>query len=163
MRVLALSALLASWMLTGCSGVLPLEGATTPPLKRRASFEEAQQAYTSSLRFGLYEDAKPFVEPTLQARFEAASQRFREMRFSDYRVESVEVDPLRTSASAVVVFHAYWIASPYVREIRVVQHWRRELPSRQWFVTPDFAALLSPPWASSSPAPPVGASAPSLR
>ena len=77
--------------------------------------------------------------------------------------ERVRAPGLRTSATAVVVFRGQWLASPYEREWRSVQHWRRELPSKDWYVTPDFDALLSPPWPEGSAAPPVAAPAPLLR
>jgi hypothetical protein len=144
-RFLLSFAFLSSLVLTGCSVLLPVVGVATYPLDKQGAFEEAQQKYTSNLRYGLYDEARPFVEPELQARFESETHRFREMRFSDYRVESIEIDALRAKATAVVVFRGYWLSSPYEREMRAVQHWRRELPTQKWFVTPDFDSLLTPP------------------
>lgn len=157
MRVLVIFTVLSSVVLAGCSVLLPVVGAATYPLDKQGTFEEAQQSYTSNLRYGLYDDAKPFVEPELQARFEAETRRFREMRFSDYRVESIEIDALRAKATAVVVFRGYWLSSPYEREMRAVQHWRRELPTQNWFVTPDFESLLTPPAPTSWRAPAAAA------
>ena len=145
MRALATSllVLLASASL-GCSVLLPVIGVATAPLDKKGTFEEAQQAYTANLRYGLFEDAKTFVEPALQPDFDVAIQRLREVRFSDYRVESVDIDALRAQATAVVVYRGYWLSSPYEREVRVVQQWRRVLPTQEWYVTPDWQALLGP-------------------
>ena len=36
------------------------------------------------------------------------------------------------------------LSSPFEREMRVVQRWRRQVPTHNWYVTPDFDALLDP-------------------
>jgi hypothetical protein len=138
--LLALSAL----GLGGCGAVIPLASIVTHPLDNNATFEEAQKRYTANIRYGLFEDALPFVEPELKPRFQESVQRFREIRFSDYRIESIDIDPERTHATVVVRYSGYWLSSPYEREILVVQQWRREVPTHDWFVTPDFATLLDP-------------------
>ena len=77
-------------------------------------------------------------------RFQEEMDRFRELRFSDYSTESIDINPGRTQATAVVRFRGYWLSSPFEREIRVVQRWRRQVPTQNWYVTPDFDALLGP-------------------
>ena len=145
MRVGMIVVALSTSALIGCSLVLPVIGVATYPLDKQGKFEEAQEKYTSNLRYGLYDDAREFVEPEFQARFSEATHRFRELRLSDYRVESIDMDPLRSEAVAVVVFRGYWLSSPYEREMRVVQRWRRVLPTQNWFVTPDLEAMITPP------------------
>jgi hypothetical protein len=84
------------------------------------------------------------VEPELQPRFQEAMDRFRELRFSDYSTESIDINPARTQATAVVRFRGYSLSSPFEREIRIVQRWRRQVPTQNWYVTPDFDTLLGP-------------------
>jgi hypothetical protein len=145
MRVGMIVVALSTSVLIGCSLVLPVVGVATYPLDKKGKFEAVQEKYTSNLRYGLYDDAKEFVEPEFKARFSEAMDRFKELRLSDYRVESIDMDALRAEAVAVVVFRGYWLSSPYEREIRIVQRWRRELPSQNWLVTPDLDAMITPP------------------
>jgi hypothetical protein len=130
--------------LGGCAVETPSGTAGFYPLDNKKTFEEAQKRYTNNIRYGLFEDAMPFVEPELQPRFQQAMRDFRELRFSDYTVENVEIDPLRTKATAVVLYKGYWLSSPYERELRIVQRWRREVPTHDWYVTPDFERMLNP-------------------
>ena len=144
MRFLAPLLALSAWLLGGCAVLMPVAEVVTYPLDKKATFEEAQKKYTTNIRFGLYEEAKPFVEPELQPRFQEAMHRFRELRFSDYTTESIDINPARTEATAVVRYRGYWLSSPFEREMRVVQRWRRQVPTHDWYVTPDFDALLGP-------------------
>jgi hypothetical protein len=144
MRFLAPLLALSICLLGGCAVFMQGAAVATYPLDKKATFEEAQHRYTTNIRFGLFEDAKPFVEPELQPRFQEAMHRFRELRLSDYSTESLDINPARTEATAVVLFRGYWLSSPYEREIRVVQRWRRQVPTQNWFVTPDLPALLGP-------------------
>jgi hypothetical protein len=144
MRFLVSLLALSTWLISGCSVVMPVAEVVTYPLDKKATFKEAQHRYTTNIRFGLFEDAKPFVEPQLQPRFQESMNRFRELRFSDYSIESIDINPARTQATAVVLFRGYWLSSPFEREIRVVQRWRRQVPTQNWYVTPDFDTLLEP-------------------
>ena len=145
MRFLVLLLALSACLLGGCGAVL-LQGAAvaTYPLDKAGTFKEAQHLYPSNIRFGLFEEAKPFVEPELQPRFQEAMNRFRELRFSDYSTESIDINPARTEATAVVRYRGYSLSSPFEREIRIVQRWRRQVPTQNWYVTPDFDTLLRP-------------------
>ena len=73
-----------------------------------------------------------------------AIPRFRQIRFSDHQIQRIEMDGLRTQATARVRYRGYWLSSPFEREVVVVQHWRREVPTQRWFVTPDFETMLGP-------------------
>jgi hypothetical protein len=44
----------------------------------------------------------------------------------------------------VVRCRGYWLSSPFEREMRVFQRWRRQVPAHNWYVTPDFEALFGP-------------------
>ena len=147
--LLGLFALLPA--LGGCAVLFPVAAVATYPLDKKATFEEAQERYTSNIRFGLYDDALPFVEPELQPRFRAALGELHEVRFSDYLVESVDLDKARTRATVVVRYRGYWLSSPFEREVRITQRWRRRLPTQNWYVTPDFDSLVTPGSAVSAP------------
>jgi len=144
MRFLIPLLALSTCLLGGCAVLMQGAAVATYPLDKKGTFAEAQHRYTTNIRFGLFEDAKPFVEPQLQPRFQEAMTRFRELRLSDYSTESIDINAGRTQATAVVLFRGYSLSSPFEREIRVVQQWRRQVPTQNWYVTPDFDALLGP-------------------
>jgi hypothetical protein len=144
MRSLASLLVLSAFLLGGCGPKVGIAEVAAYPLDKKETLKEAQKRYTANIRYGLFEDATPFVEPELQPRFQEAIPRFRELRLSDFRIESIDIDPARTRATAVVQYRGYWLSSPYEREIRVVQHWRRQVPTQNWYVTPDFDTLLGP-------------------
>ena len=129
--------------LSACSVLMPVANVVTYPLDKKATFEEAQARYTNDIRYGLYDEAVLLVEPHLQARFKDEARRFREIRFSDYTIENIEIDAMRRQATAIVRYQGYSLSSPFPREIVSVQRWRREVPTENWYVTPDFEALLA--------------------
>lgn len=137
-------AVLACAALPGCAVIWPFAAAVTAPMDKKGTFEEIQARYTANIRYGLLEEALPLVEPELQPRFREAMQRLRELRLSESVVESIEIDPARTRATAWVLYRGYWLSSPFEREVRVEQQWRRAAPSQRWYVTPPLDALLAP-------------------
>jgi hypothetical protein len=145
MRILTIGFL--AFLATGCISIAEI---ATQPLPKKAYFEETQASYTSDIRFGLVEEAAEHVEPALLAEFTATASRLSDIRFTGAWVEHIEIDPLRIEALAVVRFKGYWLSSPFEREIRITQRWRRTPPSQQWYVTPDLDALIDA-------APPVSA------
>ncbi|MDJ0788764.1 MAG: hypothetical protein QNK05_18295 [Myxococcota bacterium] len=118
--------------------------AAEQPLDPAKTFAEAQKRYTADIRFGLFDEAALWVEPELKSEFQANVRRFREVRFSDYVVESAELDEQGVNATAVVLYRGYSLSQPFEREVRIVQRWRRDAPSHDWYVSPDFDGLLSP-------------------
>lgn len=147
MRILSalLALALAATGTTGCMLAMGAAAVATYPMNTKGKFEDVQKRYTSDLRFGLSEEALGFVEPELQPRFRQEMERLREVRFSDFWIESIEFDAARTKATAVVGYRGYWLSSPFEQKARVVQRWRRLAPSQNWYVTPDFSNLLTPP------------------
>lgn len=135
---------LCALALSACNLTLPVAKVLTYPLDKKATFEEAQARFTNDIRYGLYDEAAALVEPDLQARFKSHVDRFREIRFSDYTVERIDIDTARRNATAVVRYRGYWLSSPFEQEIVAVQRWRRAAPTENWYVTPDFDALLDP-------------------
>jgi hypothetical protein len=128
----------------GCV-IWPVLDVATRPLARKATFEEVQKGYCDDIRFGVYEDAVEVVEPALRGDFLAAQRGLRDIRFTGYRIDSIEIDPMRTQAQATVVYTGYWLSSPYEREIEVIQRWRLEVATRNWYVTPPLETMLDPP------------------
>jgi len=146
MRILAgLLLIAASLALGGCMLAIEAVGIATYPLNTKGKFEVVQKKYTTDIRFGLFDEALRFVEPAEQARFRLEMDRLREVRFSDYRIDSIQFNPGRTEAIAHVMLRGYWLSSPFEQEVRAVQKWRRAAPTQNWYVTPDWAALLKPP------------------
>jgi len=117
----------------------------TYPFDKKGTFEDIQAWYTQNIRYGLYEKAVPVVEPELQPEFRQAIARLKELRMSDSVLESLDINATRTRATAVVRYRGYFLSSPFEREVRVVQQWRREVPTQRWYVTPPLEALLEPP------------------
>jgi hypothetical protein len=56
-------------------------------------------------------------------------------------IEEVELDESGTTAVATVRWRGHWLDSPFERELRTTQRWRRDEATRQWFVTPELEAL----------------------
>ncbi len=143
MRLLVSLLALSVCLLSGCAVGLGIAEVVTYPLDKKETFKETQKKYTANIRYGLFEDAHPSWSPS-SSRASRRPFRFRELRFSDFRIESIDIDPAKTRATAVVQYRGYWLSSPYEREIRVVQRWRRQVPTQNWYVTPDFDTLLGP-------------------
>ncbi|MBW2244013.1 MAG: hypothetical protein JRH01_18690 [Deltaproteobacteria bacterium] len=155
MRTAPILIVLLAMALSGCAVIFPVAEVVTRPMDKKGTFEDIQRVYSANIRFGLYDDVVPMVEPALQERFRGEISRFRELRFSDVRTESIEMDALRTQARVVVVYRGYSLSSPFEREFRVVQQWKRTPPSQNWYITPDFDGLLSPKDVSREPSQPA--------
>jgi hypothetical protein len=41
----------------------------------------------------------------------------------------------------VVRYEGYWLQSPFVQDVTVTQHWRRDAASGRWFVRPEIEKL----------------------
>ena len=145
-RMLALVSLVAFSSL-GCALFWPAAEIVTYPMDKDGKFSEAQQSYTNNIRYGLFDEALTAVEPELQPRFREVTRKFEDVRFTGYRIESVDLDVLATKATVVVVYKGYFLNSPYEREMRLVQKWRRAVPTQNWYVTPELDKLLGADYA----------------
>jgi hypothetical protein len=122
--------------LLGCllaSGCLSFDD----PLNLEGSFHSHQRSFTADLRWGQWEDAAEYVEPSRRAEFEALARQLADFRVTDYEVRDVQVDAERTSATAIVQYLGYEASMPVEREVIVTQHWRRDEHDGRWYVTPD--------------------------
>ena len=127
---------------------LPQEGVSPAPVpataERRLLAEPIERAvgrYVNDVRFRLFDSAVNSVEPGLRPQFRAATDHLRTIRFTGVTIEQIEVDEFGTTALATVRWRGHWLRSPFERELRTTQHWRRDEPSLHWFVTPELEAL----------------------
>jgi hypothetical protein len=115
---------------TACAALFP----NTP----QAKFEESQRHYTQSVRWGNYPVAMTFVDPQSADEFRARALSFGDLRFTDYHVLSVKLDPVdHRSAVAHVTYIAYRPSSPVAVAFDEEQHWAYTAGS--WVVRPQLA------------------------
>jgi hypothetical protein len=107
----------------------------------RADFDEAQQRFTQNVRWGLVDDAVPFVAPDLRGDFRSLARELREVRLVDFVVQEIDLEPLGKTATATVSYSGYWLASPFVRDLVVTQSWTYDATDRRWYVRPDIQRL----------------------
>jgi len=117
---------------------VPLEAV---PLVQEQRIDVIVRSYVNDVRFRLFDAAVRFVEPDLRAEFRGATEYLRTIRFTGVTIEQVEVDELGTTAIATVRWRGHWLSSPFERELRTTQRWRRDEPSLQWYVTPELEEL----------------------
>jgi len=129
-RPLVLAGLGASLLATACSTLFP----TTP----EAKFEETQRHYTQSVRWANYSVAQTFVEPEARQDFQSRADDLHGLRFADYRIQSVAIEPNGKTATARVTYIGYRSASPVAVAFDEEQHWTYK--SGGWLVRPQLAA-----------------------
>jgi hypothetical protein len=130
MRPAVLSALLAAGLAAGCLSF-------HDPLNLEGSFYRHQRAFSADLRWGEWDEAAEYVEPTGRAEFDALARELADFRVTDYEVRDVQLDAERTSATAMVVFDGYEVSMPVERQVVVTQRWRFDEDAGRWYVTPD--------------------------
>jgi hypothetical protein len=111
------------------------------PLVREQRIEVIVRSYVNDVRFRLFDAAVGFVEPDLRSEFRVATEYLRTIRFTGVTIEQVEIDEPGTTAIATVRWRGHWLSSPFERELRTTQRWRRDEPSQKWYVTPELEAL----------------------
>ena len=99
------------------------------------------RSYVNDVRFRLFDAAVAFVEPDLRSQFRGATDYLRTIRFTGVTIEEVALDELGTTAIATVRWRGHWLQSPFERELRTTQRWRRDETSQKWYVTPELEAL----------------------
>ena len=87
--------------------------------------EVTVRRYVNDVRFRLFDSAVGFVEPDLRSKFRVETDHLRSVRFTGVTIEQVEVDELGTTAVATVRWRGHWLSSPFERELRTTQRWRR--------------------------------------
>lgn len=110
-------------------------------LVREGRIEEIVRRYVNDVRFRQFDSAVVFVEPALRTQFRDATDDLRTVRFTGATIEEVELDESGTTAIATVRWRGHWLDSPFERELRTTQRWRRDAPSQKWYVAPELEAL----------------------
>ena len=123
---------------SAAQAAIPIEAA---PLVREQRIEVIVRSYVNDVRFRLFDSAVGFVEPDLRSQFRVATEYLRTIRFTGVTIEQVEVDEVGTTAIVTVRWRGHWLSSPFERELRTTQRWRRDEPSQKWYVTPELEAL----------------------
>jgi hypothetical protein len=103
--------------------------------------QEVVRRFTNDIRFRQFDSAVGFVEPDLRPQFRAATDQLQTIRFTGVTVEQVELDADARSAVATVRWRGHWLQSPFERELRTTQRWRRDAERHTWYVTPELEAL----------------------
>ncbi|MFQ5696766.1 MAG: hypothetical protein ACE5IL_00580 [Myxococcota bacterium] len=98
----------------------------------------AADGFGHDLRWGRVAEAAGAVEPEVRAAFvEVATDLYRELRFSDFEVQSIQMGPDKEEASVDASFELYPIASIQETSFRVHQQWRYDRELRRWLLTPN--------------------------
>jgi hypothetical protein len=131
-RIAALAALiaLAPLFATACAVLLP----NSP----EAKLHDSQLNYTQCVRWANFEKAQGFVAPEARREFQARASELGGLRFTDYRLLSVDLGPDKKSATAHVTYIAYRPASPVAVAFDEEQRW--ELKDGIWVVNPVLTA-----------------------
>lgn len=122
----------------------PMSG-DAEPLVMEEPIEVIVRRYVNDMRFRLFDSAVNFVEPDLRPQFRAATDHLQTVRFTGVTIEQVDVDERGTTAIATVRWRGHWLRSPFERELRTTQHWRRAEPGNTWYITPELDAFEASP------------------
>jgi hypothetical protein len=127
---------------SGCAILMPVGAVVSAPFDKKQTFEEIQRRYTSDLRYGLFDRAIEVVEPELRPQFRKLARALDELRITSIEVDSLQLDSRKAHATVEMRYRGYWLASPFEREVLVTQHWRRDVPTNDWYVTPEIEEVL---------------------
>lgn len=138
MKLSRLTPVLVSFALTACvmAALNPLPP-ETPPV------EESAQAYNNDVRWGRWHEAAERVEPERRNAF----LRLLDDTENPYRFTSVDVMHTEAKSSdgteidLLVSLEYYRLPSVQERKVRQLQHWRYDVPTARWVVTPDLSVL----------------------
>ena len=143
-RLSFFAAMLPVLFTTGCVAPLFIE-MFKDPMGRHDSLIRAQREYTNALRWGNPDAAIGFVHPEFRDAFVAELEEFRDIRVTDYNVGKIEWGEEQATATLVVTYHAYSLASMIEIEIRETQQWERlsrEKLKNDWVVRPEIEGLI---------------------
>jgi hypothetical protein len=109
----------------------------TPPL------DQSAEEFNNDVRWGRWHEAAERVEPERRNAFLGLF----DDSVNPYRFTSVDV--LHTEAKStdgteidlLVSLEYYRLPSVQERKVRQLQHWRYDVPTKRWVVTPDLAVL----------------------
>ncbi len=137
---LAVAALLGfGWFATlGCAGsIFDFTG-------NEKALEEAQSRYTELMRWGEIEGASAFVDPALATEFLVTAERFKHIRFTEFKSGPLRFGKDSKTATVNVVYHTYSTKTFVEKKFREHQQWyREESAGYSWRVRSDLAAIAS--------------------
>jgi hypothetical protein len=137
MRWRVLGVLLCLVPVFGCS-------AFGDPMGRERALEGAQLRYTQHVRWGEFDAASEFVDPSVRESFLAQAPSFDGIRITDYDIGRIDYEGNRQAATVHVIYHAYSLATAQEHRIEEQQRWFRPGKDNTWWVQPKLAGLLEP-------------------
>lgn len=141
-RVLVSLLLVLPLFASGCVAPLFIE-MFKDPYGRHDSLVRAQREYTNALRWNTPDIATDFVHPELRAQFIEHTQKFKEIRVTDFEIGKIQWGEDQATAKIVVTYHAYSMSSMVEKEIRETQEWERlSENANDWVVRPKIDHLI---------------------
>ncbi|MFI5317312.1 MAG: hypothetical protein ACHQ6T_16555 [Myxococcota bacterium] len=138
MKLQRLTLVFAQIALSAC-----VMSALTPVRPETPPVEDSAQEYNNDLRWGRWHEAAERVEPERRNVFLGLM----DDNVNPYRFTSVEVIHTEAKSSdgteidLLVALEYYRLPSVEERKVRQLQHWRYDVPTKKWVVTPDLSVL----------------------
>jgi hypothetical protein len=111
---------------------------------KEKALEEAQSRYTELMRWGEIEGASAYVDPALATEFLVTAERFKHIRFTEFKSGPLRFGEDSKTATVNVVYHAYSTKTLVEKQFREHQEWyREESAGNDWRVRPNLAAIAS--------------------
>ena len=111
------------------------------PFQREYSLEEAQKAYSDSIRWGRFEDASAFFDPESRKDFLAVLPQLKAVRFSDWEAKHWELDEELRETTIEVTYKAHSSLMPIETEVFETQKWTRTGRGNAWSLRSSFRDL----------------------
>jgi len=112
------------------------------PFKRQVALQKAQKRYTDLFRFSHFQGAAMYVDPALREEFLEKVPSVKDVRFTDYEAESIDLDEPEAREVAVhVTYSAYNNYTMIEVSVEETQNWYREGITNNWMVRPEFSGL----------------------
>jgi len=133
-----------AWVVLAALVWLGSSACALDPFGRERSLEQSQRRYTELVRWGQLERASAFVDPEQRDEYLKNAAAFDTIRVTDFESGQLEFDPERSSATAIVVYHAYSKSTLLEKRIRENQQWYRdETLANQWHVRPELRQIIA--------------------
>jgi hypothetical protein len=110
------------------------------PWTHEYKLENAQLAYTQSMRWGRFDQASQWIAPDDRARFfRDAEEQLQDVRISEYDIGELEMGDGGKSATVRVSYRVYDMRTLIEREVRETQEWSYD--EGAWRVRPTIGSL----------------------
>ena len=93
------------------------------PWTHEYNLENAQLAYTQSMRWGKCEQASQWIAPADRPRFFREAEQLQDVRISEYDIGELEMADGGKSATVRVSYRVYDMRTLIEREVRETQEW----------------------------------------